>query len=116
MDTAFYAREQARERSEAAAQYMHDTYGLPLGRHTARPDTIHIFDVDQDGLAQWLAITGGHVTVQPAGHDGVVRTLHTHTDTDRRRPGIPVLVRAVMLADELVMPEIAAATLRTTAA
>ncbi|MCA1224118.1 hypothetical protein [Streptomyces sp. 8L] len=116
MDTAFYARQQARERSEHAAQYMHTAYGLPLGRHTARHDGIHIFDVDQDSLAHWLTLTGGHITVQAAGHGVVMRTLHTTTDPDGRRPGIPVQVHVLDCADELVMPEVAAATLRPTAA
>lgn len=116
MDTAFYARQQATQHNEAAAQHMHTQYGLPLGRHTARHDGIHIFDVDQDSLAHWLALTGGHVTIQPAGTGVVLRTLHTTTDPDGHRPGTPVQINVLDRVDELVMPEIAAATLRTTAA
>lgn len=105
-----------RSHAEQATEYMHDAYGLPLDRYDIRDGRIHVYANDLPDLGMWLDLTSGHITAQPAGHGLVMRTLHTHTDTYGGWTGIPLLVHVLTLADELVMPEITAATLRSTAA
>lgn len=103
-----------RQHALDAVQRTADEHKLPTRGQEVHDGTIHIY-VDQYELSEWLHVTGGHVTTAHAASH-VLRTLHTFTDAYGGWTGIPVQVHALLHVDAFVLPEIAAATLRTTAA
>ena len=87
-----------------AATVTADHHGLPTGRLTARGPVAHIFTADIDDLAAWLTARGGYTLRQAAGSGVSQWTLHTTTEPRDDGSTTPVLVHALHLDDEPVLP------------
>lgn len=87
-----------------AATITADLHSLPTGRLTARNSVAHIFTADIDDLEAWLNARGGYILRQPAGSGISQWTLHTTTEPRSDGTTTPVLVHALHLDDEPVLP------------
>ncbi|MFF7837627.1 hypothetical protein ACFZC6_02140 [Streptomyces ossamyceticus] len=97
----------ARQRDNATAvQALIDRTGLPAPTVVAQPDAVHVVLADVDDLALWRAELDGRVRADETPWRTVEWTLFAQMSATRRRGAVLVMVHALAVPGQDVLPSL----------
>ena len=89
-----------------AVQALIDRTGLPAPTVVAQPDAVHVVLADVDDLALWRAELDGRVRADETPWHSVEWTLFAELTATRRRGAVLVVVHALAVAGQDVLPSL----------
>lgn len=89
-----------------AVQALIDRTGLPAPTVVARPDMVHVVLADVDDLALWRAELDGRVRADVTPWQTVEWTLFAQLAATRRRGVVLVVVHALAVSGQDVLPSL----------